>query len=104
MQPARFKLHAKEHTNNPVQRPNFRGHAAGDVEVTRACGRHHPRLRGLLGVLRRSRVPPIDAEDLGADTLPKVRGKPRCKHPRVRIDELHRAVLKTLQSRGRNCR
>jgi hypothetical protein len=27
MQPARFKLHAKEHTNNPVQRPNFRGHA-----------------------------------------------------------------------------
>ena len=27
MQPARIKLHAKEHTNNPVQRPNFRGHA-----------------------------------------------------------------------------
>ena len=25
MQPARIKLHAKEHTNNPVQRPNFRG-------------------------------------------------------------------------------
>jgi hypothetical protein len=37
MQPARIKLHAKEHTNNPVQRPNFRGHAAGDGEVTRAC-------------------------------------------------------------------
>ena len=35
MQPARIKLHAKEHTNNPVQRPNFRGHAAGDGEVTR---------------------------------------------------------------------
>ena len=32
MQPARIKLHAKEHTNNPVQRPNFRGHAAGDVD------------------------------------------------------------------------
>ena len=27
MQPARIKLHAKEHTNNPVQRPNFRGHS-----------------------------------------------------------------------------
>jgi hypothetical protein len=38
MQPARMKLHAKGHTNNPVQRPNFRGHAAGDGEVTRACG------------------------------------------------------------------
>ena len=25
MQPARIKPHAKEHTNNPVQRPNFRG-------------------------------------------------------------------------------
>ena len=35
MQPARIKPHAKEHTNNPVQRPNFRGHAAGDGEVTR---------------------------------------------------------------------
>jgi len=38
MQPARIKPHAKEHTNNPVQRSNFRGHAAGDGEVTRACG------------------------------------------------------------------
>jgi hypothetical protein len=38
MQPARIKPHAKEHTNNPVQRPNFRGHAAGDVEVTRSFG------------------------------------------------------------------
>ena len=38
MQPARIKPHAKEHTNNPVQRPNFRGHAAGDGEVTRAWG------------------------------------------------------------------
>jgi hypothetical protein len=25
MQPARMKLHAKEHTNNPVQKPHFRG-------------------------------------------------------------------------------
>ena len=38
MQPARIKPHAKEHTNNPVQKPNFRGHAAGDGEVTRAGG------------------------------------------------------------------
>ena len=38
MQPARIKLHAQEHTNNPVQRPHFRSHAAGDVEVTRAGG------------------------------------------------------------------
>ena len=28
MQPARIKPHAKEHTNNPVQRPNFRGQGA----------------------------------------------------------------------------
>ena len=75
MQPARIKPHAKEHTNNPVQKPNFRGHAAGDVEVTRDCG--NPRLRGLLGGLRRSTVPPIGAENLGADTLPG-RGAPRC--------------------------
>ena len=33
-----FKPHAEEHTNNPVQRPNFRGHAAGDGEVTREIG------------------------------------------------------------------
>ena len=39
MQPARIKPHAKEHTNNPGQKPIFRGHAAGDGEVTRAGGR-----------------------------------------------------------------
>ena len=38
MQHARFKPHAKERTCNPVQRPDFRGRAAGDVEVTRAEG------------------------------------------------------------------
>jgi hypothetical protein len=38
MQPARFKLHSEERTCSPVQRPNFRGRAAGDVEVTRAEG------------------------------------------------------------------
>jgi len=31
MQPARIKSHAKEHTNNPVQKPNFRGHAVPAV-------------------------------------------------------------------------
>jgi hypothetical protein len=36
MQPARFKLNSEERTANPVQRPNWRGQAAGDVEVTRA--------------------------------------------------------------------
>jgi hypothetical protein len=65
-------------------------------------GRHHPRLRGLLGGLRRSTVPPIGAENLGADTLP---GKGntevlRGKHPRGCMDELQRAVLKTLQASG----
>jgi hypothetical protein len=30
-QPARIKPHAKEHTNNPVQKPNFRGHAVPAV-------------------------------------------------------------------------
>jgi hypothetical protein len=34
MQPARIKPHAKEHTNNPVQKPNFRGHA-GTMARTR---------------------------------------------------------------------
>jgi hypothetical protein len=29
MQPARIKPDAKEHTNNPVQRPNFRGQNKG---------------------------------------------------------------------------
>ena len=39
MQPARIKPHAKEHTNNPVQKPNFRGHA-GTMARTRV---HKPR-------------------------------------------------------------
>jgi hypothetical protein len=74
MQPARIKPHAKEHTNNPVQKPNFRGHAAGDVEVTRACGKA-PRPSKMT---QRSHwtmhvPPPIGAENHGADTLP-VRG------------------------------
>ena len=29
MQPARIKPQAKEHTNNPVQKPNFRGQNKG---------------------------------------------------------------------------
>jgi len=46
MQPARAPR-AKEHTNNPVQRPDFRGHATGDGEITRACGRLPPQAREL---------------------------------------------------------
>ena len=42
MQPARIKPHAKEHTNNPVQRPNFRGHAAGDGDVTSVAQAREP--------------------------------------------------------------
>ena len=33
MQHTRIKLHAKEHTNNPVQRPNFRGQGAKKKET-----------------------------------------------------------------------
>ena len=55
------------------------------LRAPETVGRHHPRLRGLLGGLirgplgglRRSTVPPIGAENLGADTLPG-RGAPRC--------------------------
>ena len=39
MQPARIKLHAKEHTNNPVQRPNFRGRGTRQVTSTTSA---HP--------------------------------------------------------------
>ena len=70
MQPARIKLHAKEHTNNPVQRPNFRGQGATKLRdnemealkrfptkglrkndttlkaVRGECRRHPPRPRG----------------------------------------------------------
>ena len=35
MQPARIKLHAKEHASSPVQRPNFRGHALTTAEETK---------------------------------------------------------------------
>ena len=34
MQPARIKLHAKEHTNNPVQRPHFRGQGTLIYSIT----------------------------------------------------------------------
>jgi hypothetical protein len=69
MQPARIKLHAKEHTNNPVQRPNFRGHAAGDVEVTRACGKAPPPPK------RTPRRPETK------HSTPHRRGEPRGRHP-----------------------
>ena len=38
MQPARIKLHAKEHTYNPVQRPNFRGEGKGTPTNYRSRG------------------------------------------------------------------
>ena len=70
MQPARIKPHAKEHTNNPVQRPHFRGQGATKLRdnemealkrfptkgprkndatlkaVRGECRRHPPRPRG----------------------------------------------------------
>ena len=70
MQPARTKPHAKEHTNNPVQKPNFRGQGATKLRdnekealkrfptkgsrmndstlkaVRGECRRHPPRPRG----------------------------------------------------------
>ena len=70
MQPARMKPHAKEHTNNPVQRPHFRGQGAtklrdNEMEALKrfptkgpskndttlkavrcVCRRHPPRPRG----------------------------------------------------------
>ena len=70
MQPARMKLHAQEHTNNPVQRPHFRGQGATKLRdnemealkrfptkglrkndttlkaVRGECRRHPPRPRG----------------------------------------------------------
>ena len=43
MQPARMKLHAKEHTNNPVQRPHFRGQGTKKLRdrVKEALKRFH---------------------------------------------------------------
>ena len=53
MQPARIKPHAKEHTNNPVQKPNFRGHAAGLVEIrNKPRSPQKPRLLGGKWVLQ----------------------------------------------------
>jgi hypothetical protein len=97
MQPARIKPHAKEHTNNPVQRPNFRGHGAGDVEVTRARGKAPPLPIGSKEPIARRMTPPTGAENHGADTL-RGRGVRMCKHPRARYDELQCAGLQTLQA------
>ena len=87
MQPARIKPHAKEHTNNPVQKPNFRGHAAGDGEVTRAGGSqmaaptgkgtptddHSRRPETLQGRQWSSRTSPVQ--------LPKILEPPRAEGP-----------------------
>ena len=42
MQPARIKLHAKEHTNNPVQRPNFRGQGTKKRKPQKTISPHGP--------------------------------------------------------------
>ena len=99
MQPARIKLHAKENTNNPVQRPYFRGHAAGDVEVTRDCGKVPSLPTGFKEPEDRRTVTPTGAENHGADTLPG-KGTWRCKHPGARYDELQCAGLQTRVLRG----
>ena len=98
MQPARIKPHAKEHTNNPVQKPNFRGHAAGDVEVTRACGEGpRPSKDDSKESLDDACHPP---QARGTTVLtPSQEGETfRWKHPRARIDGLQRAGLKTVQT------
>ena len=98
MQPARIKPHAKEHTNNPVQKPNCRGHAAGDVEVTRACGEGpRPSKDDSKESLDDACHPP---QARGTTVLtPSQEGETfRWKHPRARIDELQGAGLKTVQT------
>ena len=98
MQPARIKPHAKEHTNNPVQKPNFRGQAAGDVEVTRACGEApRPSKDDSKESLDDACHPP---QARGTTVLtPSQEGETfRWKHPRARIDELQSAGLKTVQT------
>ena len=86
MQPARAPR-AKEHTNNPVQKPNWRGHAAGDVEVTRACGEGpRPSKDDSKESLDDACHPP---QARGTTVLtPSQEGETfRWKHPRARIDE-----------------
>jgi len=88
----------KEHTNNPVQKPNCRGHAAGDVEVTRACGEGpRPSKDDSKESLDDACHPP---QARGTTVLtPSQEGETfRWKHPRARIDELQRAGLKTVQT------
>ena len=64
MQPARIKLHAKEHTNNPVQRPNFRGQ--GTKKET-PKDQQSPRSRS-----------PSPAREYSLERKPKVAVLPRC--------------------------
>ena len=42
MEPARIELHAKEHTNNPVQRPNFRGQGTKKRKPQKTISPHGP--------------------------------------------------------------
>ena len=64
MQPARIKPHAKEHTNNPVQRPHFRGQ--GTKKET-PKDQQSPRSRS-----------PSPAREYSLERKPKVAVLPRC--------------------------
>jgi hypothetical protein len=55
MQPARIKPHAKEHTNNPVQRPHFRGQGTKRKETPK--DQKSPRPRRSIGEDRPERKP-----------------------------------------------
>ena len=55
MQPARIKLHAKEHTNNPVQKPHFRGQGTKRKETPK--DQKSPRPRRSTGEDRPERKP-----------------------------------------------
>ena len=54
MQPARIKPHTKKHTNNPVQRPNFRGQGTERKETPK--DQKSPRPRRYIGEDRPKQV------------------------------------------------
>ena len=64
MQPARIKPHAKEHTNNPVQRPHFRGQ-----------GTKKETLKDQQSLRSRNSSP---AREYSLERKPKVAVLPRC--------------------------
>ena len=72
MQPARTKPHAKEHTNNPVQKPNFRGQGATKLRDNE------------MGALKRF---PTKGSRMNDSTLKAIRGEGRRHPPRPRGQE-----------------